>query len=178
MLSQVFEKTLQKFFKTESQNILTGVSERNLCSRFAMLLEQVAKEKGFQGYYADSEYNRKQDGRVKTILDKNMKVICITCDIILHSRGEIVNRDNLIAIEMKKSNRSEEEKQSDRERLRALTKSSYDDIWSFDGKTYPEHVCGYETGYFIELDLDNRTYIVQQFKNGDFLNQVSGVFGS
>ena len=175
MPSKIFEQALQEFLVQEQQNILSGVSERNLCARLAMPLERITKEKELNGYYADPEYNRKQNGRVKTILDENMQVINVTCDLILHSRGEILERDNLIAIEMKKSERPEEEKESDRARLRTLTKSTYDDVWSYDGETHPEHVCGYELGFFIELNILHKLYSVQQFQNGYLVSTMEGI---
>ena len=95
-----------------------------------------------------------------------MEVVTINCDLILHSRGEKMGNDNLIAIEMKKSTRPEEEKLSDKLRLRALTKSSYDDIWSYDGKAHPEHVCGYQLGIYIEIDIDKRNYLVEGYIGG------------
>lgn len=177
MLSQVFDKALTVFFESEAKNILSGVSERNLCARLAMSLQTLAHENGLVGYYADPEYNRKQNGKVKTILDEQTQVVNITCDLILHSRGEIMEKDNLIAIEMKKSERPEEEKYSDRARLRTLTKSSFDGVWSCDGKTHPEHVCGYELGYFVELDRENSSYVVQVFKAGDLVGEYGGKFG-
>ncbi|MDQ2070484.1 hypothetical protein [Natronospira bacteriovora] len=177
MLSQVFNEALQAFFEAEAQNILSGVSERNLCARLAMPLQVFANENGYPGYYADPEYNRKQNGRVKTILDDDMQVVTITCDLILHSRGEVMRKDNLIAIEMKKSERPEEEKISDRSRLRALTKSSFDGVWSYDGEAHPEHVCGYELGYFVELNPENRSYVVQVFKAGELIDEFGGQFG-
>ena len=111
------------------------------------------------------------------MMDDDMQVINIACDLILHSRGEIMEKDNLIAIEMKKSERPEEEKVSDRSRLRTLTKASFDDIWSYDGQTHPEHVCGYDLGYFVELNKDNSSYTVQEFKNGNLCGQFNGQFG-
>ncbi len=177
MLSQVFDKALMVFFETEAKNILSGVSERNLCARLAMPLQIIANENDFAGYYADPEYNRKQNGKVKTILDEQMQVVNITCDLILHSRGEIMGKDNLIAIEMKKSERPEEEKSSDRARLRTLTKSSFDGVWSYDGETHPEHVCGYEIGYFVELDREKSSYVVQVFKAGNLVSEYGGNFG-
>lgn len=177
MLPDIFKDALDEFFASEAQNILSGVSERNLCARLAMQLERIANEKGLHGYYADTEYNRKQNGKVKTMMDDDMQVISITCDLILHSRGEIIEKDNLIAIEMKKSERPEEEKVSDRSRLRTLTKASFDDIWSYDGQTHPEHVCGYDLGYFVELNKNNSSYTVQEFKNGNLCRQFNGQFG-
>lgn len=171
MLSHIFDQSLKEFFGNEVKQILSGVSERNLCARLSLKLQKFANENGFEGYYADPEYNRKQNGRIKTILDDDMKVINITCDLILHSRGEIIERDNLIAIEIKKSNRPEEEKENDRNRLRALTKSSYDEVWSFDGTTHPEHVCGYEIGYFVDIDLENQNFTVEKFEEGELVNQ-------
>ena len=176
MLSQIFTQSLSQFFANETQNIISGVSERNLCARFAMILERTAHNEGFNNYYADVEYNRKQNGEVKTILDDNMQIIVINSDLILHSRGEIPSRDNLITIEMKKSNRPESEKISDRTRLRTMTKSSYDDIWSADGETHPEHVCGYEIGYFIELDYVNRLYTIQKFRHGQQVDEYLDTF--
>ena len=171
VLHNMCSSSLDEFLSVERNNISSGVSERNLCARFSIILERIAKEYGFHGYYADTEYNRKQNEKVKTILDDDYKVVNVTCDLILHSRGEVINRDNLIAIEMKKSTRPEKEKHSDRERLRTLTKSSYDGVWSFDGETHPEHVCGYEMGIFVELDIENGFCLVQRFEKGDFVNQ-------
>ncbi|MBS0045159.1 hypothetical protein KFE26_23210 [Shewanella sp. M16] len=178
MLTQIFKQSLHKFFKTEAKNILSGVSERNLCSRLAIPLEILAHQHDLTDYYADIEYNRKQNGKVKTMLDNDMQVINITCDLILHSRGEVMERDNLIAIEMKKAERPEAEKISDRARLRTLTKASFDDVWSFDGQTHPEHVCGYEVGFFIELDKDKNYYKVQQFQGGELVSEFEGTFGA
>ena len=49
-----------------------------------------------------------------------------------------VEQDNLICIEMKKSNRLEKQKVKDKNRVKILTKKSYDDVYLFDGKTLPE----------------------------------------
>jgi len=176
MLKEIFKQTLEEFFDNETENILSGVSERNLCARLAMSLDRIAKENGITGYYADPEYNRKQNGQVKTILDEQLKIINITCDLILHSRGQILKKDNLIAIEMKKAERPNHEKQSDKARLKTLTKNSFDDIWSADGETHPEHVCGYELGYFIEIDLEKRNYIVEEFTSGSLTQEFSKRF--
>ena len=176
MINEIFQESLGLFLLRESSNITSGVSERNLCGRLAMALEAVSNERGLHGYYADTEYNRKQDGRIKTILDDGMVEVVINSDLILHSRGEIIARDNLIAIEMKKANRPEAEKVSDRARLRAMTKTSYDDVWSYDGITHPEYVCGYELGVFIELDSKRRTIRVEHFKNGNFIHANDAAF--
>ncbi|GAB5398860.1 MAG: hypothetical protein Aureis2KO_04450 [Aureisphaera sp.] len=166
ILMELFEEGRNWFFEKEIDNILAGVNERNLCGRLAMYFEKLLDKHGLSEYYSDPEYNRKQNGEIKTILDNEMRVIKINCDIIVHSRGKNIGRDNLLAIEMKKSNRPELEKLSDKIRLRALTKESYDSVWSIDGKTYPEHVCGYELGIYMELDIERRICLFESYEKG------------
>ena len=85
------------------------------------------------------------------------KIIRIKADLIVHSRGECVERDNLLALEMKKSYRSKKEKDADRNRLECLTKDSFNHEWSFDGTEPPEHVCRYAIGIYYEIDFDKNT---------------------
>lgn len=173
-IERLFGISFEEFLNTEAGNIASGVSERNLCARLAMLLSINLEKDGFHGYYVDPEYNRKQGGKVKTILDGDMNIISICCDIIIHTRGESIESDNLIAIEMKKESRPEREKQADRCRLRALTKSIHDDIWSYDGKTHPEHVCGYCLGIYIELDFRRRKWLLEYYRFGCFTESIVG----
>src|ERR1700733_6254376 len=102
VMRDIFYRAFETFLLRERANILNGISERNLCARLALYLEQEKDRAGLVGYHADPEYNRMQDGRIKLILDENLEEVSITCDLVLHSRGTIVRRDNLIAIEMKK----------------------------------------------------------------------------
>jgi hypothetical protein len=160
----LYRESQEQFIETELENILSGVSERNLCCRFAIILENNAKKFKLNGYYADAEYNREKNGRFKKIRDDNNQAISITSDLILHSRGNILDRDNLIAIEMKKSTRNENEKNCDRARLKAMTTANYDIIWFNNGVTHPEHVCGYELGVFIEIDNAQNRINVELFE--------------
>ncbi|MBO9644715.1 MAG: hypothetical protein J7603_16495 [Pseudacidovorax sp.] len=154
------------FFQHEIQELVEGVNERNNCGRMSIYLQQVAQQYGLVKYYADTEYNRKQNGSVKTIIDGRMKVIPVNCDLLLHSRGQVIAEDNLIAVEVKKSDAPKREKEKDRDRLRALTKASYDDIWSNDGVAVPEHVCGYVLGVFVELDRFKRVCSFEYYRGG------------
>lgn len=165
-LRTIFELALQNLCASEGASLTGNVSEQNICGRLAMYLEPLARQAGFQDYFADVEYNRKQEGAVKTILNGENKVIRICCDLLLHSRGEVKQRDNLVAVEMKKAGRPAQERVDNFDRLMALTKASYDDIWSADGKTLPEHVCGYELGAFVEINRKNRVLDVQYFIGG------------
>ena len=158
----------------EAKYILSDVSERSVCARLAQRMEVLARHH-LTGYYVDVENNRKQYGRVKTMLDDHMQEVKVTCDLILHSRGEIPRQDNIIAIEMTKAVHSEEKKNRDRARLRALTRPSHLDgervIYSADGSTHPEHVCGYQLGAFVELNWRQRTITIEFFANGNRIDR-------
>src|ERR1700693_4160376 len=172
-IKSAFEEAFSHFLHRERNNIVSGVSERNLCGRLAVILEGLRMSFGFDSYYADTEYDRKQGGKIKTILDDEMKVISITCDLIFHSRGEL-KRDNLLALEMKKAYRPEADNIRDRDRLRAMTKASYDEVWSSDGETDPEHVCGYELGIFVELNAEEAAFKIEEFRGGKLVAARSG----
>lgn len=166
-MRDLFYRAFERFTAMEGANVRNGVSERNLCHRLGIHLEDERREWGLYDYFVDAEYNRKQHGQLKTILDDQQRVINVTCDLILHSRGRLVSRDNLIAIEMKKSRRPRTEKEKDRARLRALTRSSYDGAWINTGVAPPEHVCGYEFGAFIELHVEACRITVEDFSGGE-----------
>jgi len=170
-LLNLFNESFKQFLECDLNNILNNVAERNLCSRLGFNIELNLRKYGIEGYYADTEYNRKQEGQVKTILDEEMEIVPVQCDLIIHSRGEIISKDNLIAIEMKKSTRPNTEKISDRKRLRALTKESYDDIWSNDGIALPEHVCGYDIGIYLILNIQKRNFKIEYYNKGVFIRQ-------
>lgn len=163
-LTKLFSEAFTVFLNKEKDNIVNGVAERNLCARLAQYIENLLPDYKLSNYVADSEYNRKQNGEIKTILDEKLQIIPIQCDIIVHSRGHHIKNDNLIAIEMKKAYQSKTDKDNDRKRLRALTKDSYDDMWSSDGKTHPEHVCGYALGVYIEIDPDQKKCLLEFYK--------------
>lgn len=165
-LLSMFKKASSVFFEKERENILAGTAERNLSGRLAVYLENLLSEFGLIGYYSDPEYNRKQGGQIKTILDNELNVIIICPDVVVHSRGNNIEQDNLIVIEMKKSFRPQYEKDSDRKRLRAMTKDSYDDVWSYDGKTHPKHVCGYGLGVYMEINTEQRQCLLEYYKKG------------
>ncbi|NIK22888.1 hypothetical protein [Paenibacillus lupini] len=161
----MFEKANNLFLLEQSKLIISGVSERTLCGALMIYLHDQIKETTYSGYYVDIEYNR-NNGKLKTIINENVEVIRINCDIIIHSRGENINKDNLIAIEMKKSVSGKKEKIKDKNRLIALTKDSFDDIWAFDGTNFPEHVCGYRLGVYYEVNAVNRNVLIEYYLKG------------
>lgn len=152
--------------------MIEGVSERNSCCRLANYMERITSTTGLEGYIADAEYNRKQGGRVKTIIDGNEKVVTITADLILHSRGALAE-DNLVAIEMKKSDRPVQEKSDDRDRLRAMTKAPRALI-GLDAA--PDHVCGYRLGIYIELNNKARQALIERYVGGERVDSTTRVY--
>jgi hypothetical protein len=65
---------------------------------------------GLAGYYADTEYYRKQGGQLKTIFTGRVKDLVIRNDLIQHGRVNSAFEDNLIALEVKKAGRPEPER--------------------------------------------------------------------
>ena len=177
LLKTLFDKANYAFLRNEAELIDSEVAERTLCGAFKTHFEKLASNAGIKGYYVDVEYNR-NNGQIKTILDENMEIISIQCDLILHSRGHNVKQDNLVALEMKKSYRDEESKNSDRMRLRALTKSSYNnDIWSYDGTSLPKRVCRYILGVYYEVDVGNRFVLLEYYKGGEMVGKKKIFYG-
>ncbi len=166
----IFHEANAKFLSLNTDLFTTEVAERTLCGALMVAINGVIK-KGFdrlnryKNYFVDVEYNR-NEGIVKTIINDDLKIVPINCDLILHSRGHHKWQDNLIAIEMKKVNRPEAEKLNDRNRLIALTRLT-DGVWSADGVTLPEHVCGYVLGIYYEVDTKNMTAHIEFYSEGD-----------
>jgi len=153
LLTELFDEANVSFLKADKDLFYDGVSERTLCGALKRHIENKKWRRIAPQYKVDVEYDR-NDGELKTVIvGENRMIRSITCDLILHSRGKIIKQDNLIALEMKKAYRDGQSKTDDKNRLMALTKSSYDDIWSFDGKTLPEHVCRYILGVYYEVDI-------------------------
>lgn len=170
LLFNIFEGANRKFLENEKDLIYSGVSERTLCGSLMTHLNEEIKGTDFSEYYVDVEYNRNK-GKIKTILKDNIEVISINCDIILHSRGKLPNRDNLIAIEMKKHSNKESEKIKDKNRLIALTKDTFNDVWSFNGRDLPQHVCRYELGIYYELNVKKSEVYLEYYRKGQ-LNSI------
>lgn len=166
----LFENVNNEFLQYESALILSGVSERTICGALMYYLSRGIEGTALYKYHVDIEYNR-NNGKIKTIVNGDEQVINITCDLIIHSRGENIEQDNLICIEMKKAYRPQSEKDKDRERLKALTKNTFSDTWSYDGTTLPAHVCRYLLGVYYEIDIRNKSIKVEYYRGGEFLKE-------
>lgn len=169
-LERIFEKANQQFLKRNSMLFEMKVSERTLCGALMIELYEVIKDTAYSSYFVDVEYNRNVGGKLKT-LQKTIKgmdeqIVTINCDLIVHSRGQFLSQDNLIALEMKKSTGRRIDKNSDRIRLQCLTKSPEQEVWSYGGKALPEHVCGYRLGIYYEVNFSKNSILVEYYKSG------------
>lgn len=175
-MTALFERSNRVFLSGEASNIVNGTSERCLCGALMLRLRGMLDQTAFSGYYVDIEYNRNQGGMLKTIVNGSEGVVPITCDLIIHSRGENLLRDNLMAIELKRNTHSKSDRDSDKLRLKCLTKDSFDDVWSYDGTTLPEHVCRYILGVYYEINKDRRTAQINYYAKGRMIHQYSVPF--
>lgn len=154
---------LKKLFKLANVDLInldkdlfdTEVSERTLCGALMLHLHKRIKQTIYSNYHVDVEYNRNKGGSLKTIAKTvqgpNFDIIKINCDLIVHSRGKCIEQDNLIAIEM----------------IKCLTKDSFDDVWAFDGKSLPEHVCRYIIRVYYEINYNKRKIELEYYYKGE-----------
>lgn len=164
----IFEHANQRLLSRDFDLIERNVSERTICASLMLHLKSSLWGTPFHSYCVDVEYNRNKDGRVKTIIDQDEVITNITCDLIVHSRGNYIEQDNLIALEMKKSSRRGSEKQKDRNRLVALTRDK-NSAWSYDGVTLPDHVCRYILGIYYEIDFDHHRIYLEYYRHGELM---------
>jgi hypothetical protein len=172
----IFEAANKVFLEKETGSLLLGVSERNLCGSLMLHFRKALDATTYKQYHVDVEYNRNKAGKLKTIINGDLAPITICCDLIVHSRGQIVNQDNLIAVEMKRNTHSRQEKDKDKLRLKSLTKDRFDDIWSFDGTTLPEHVCRYVLGIYYELNVERRWIDINYYVKGNLFKEYRVTF--
>lgn len=164
-LETVYVFAFNTFINRDLQLIHSNAHEQSWSHRIASYMEHAANA-ACPGYHVDCEYNRNGDG-LKQIRTLDGKVANITCDIILHSRGSIPEEDNLIAIEIKKSNRKLEHKNDDRERVKALTMSiDGEELYSYNGSMLPRYVCGYGMGIYLEYDVGSKKFIEEFYADG------------
>lgn len=170
-LERIFEKANKSFLRKNMILFKTQVSERTLCGALMIELYEVLKKTKFSDYFVDVEYNRNIGGKLKTLkktmLGFDERIVTINCDLIVHSRGQNIFRDNLIALEMKKSTGKRIDKDNDKNRLECLTKSPVQDVWSYGGQVLPEHVCGYVLGIYYEVNFKRNCIMIEYYKNGD-----------
>jgi hypothetical protein len=157
ILETLFKEALETFVAREFALVRKNAHEQAMCHRLAWYVEHSKNCHGLEQYWVDTEYNRHGDNVKRIRHAVTGEPINIVCDLLLHSRGELPD-DNLIAVEMKKEDGKESDKQSDRERLQALT------IACPEGQ--PDHVCGYKLGYYVEVDVKAASLLVEEYRQG------------
>jgi len=112
--------SLQRLYEVDYFNISNGVSERNICARLSHHMENIMHELvDYREYFADVEYNRKNDGTGKCCENKQNVARPMVSDLIVHQRN---SESNLMAIEMKRWN-NYDKRDADRERLETVVSS-------------------------------------------------------
>lgn len=120
IIYDILEPSIYRLYHMDFDNIRIGVSERNICARLALHMENLMRSCShrdlFEGYYADVEYNRMGNGELKRYENSEHLPQYMVSDLLIQSRGEA---RNLLAVEMKRKgnyvNRNE-----DRQRLESL----------------------------------------------------------
>ena len=168
LMKEMFQYVNSRFLSKEKALLYDNVSERSWYGHFCRYFYSARRKYGIDKCYkADIEYNRNK-GMLKAILDDthDLKPINIVCDVILHSRGTNIEQDNLICIEMKKSTEPKEDKEADKNRVRILTKDSFDGVWSYDGTALPEYVCRYILGVYYEVNIKKSEIYIEYYNKG------------
>ena len=165
-INQYFDAAFSRFLLEERANVTGLASERNLCGQLSRILNEDRQASQLDEFIADPEYNRQNLNQIKTIIDDELNVITITSDIVFHRRGHAGLENNLMAIEMKKSDQPLEKRNDDRNRLRALTNQDVDSIQVLNGA--PEHVRGYCLGVYLELDVKTLVFTIEKYSNGEW----------
>ncbi|WP_316185803.1 MULTISPECIES: hypothetical protein [unclassified Bradyrhizobium] len=163
-LEDIFREALDEFLAREFTLVRKNAHEQSFCGRLAIYLDHSKDRHGLQSYYVDVEYNRKGEGRKQILHPQTGEPINVVCDLLLHSRGELRD-DNLIAVEMKKMDGRDADKQSDRQRLQALT-------MPLPSGGEQEYVCGYAIGFYLEVETRNATLLVEEYRQGHLTQEA------
>lgn len=152
-LIDIFQKAKNEFLKKERDIIKNDTNERTLTQRLAFYLEfQLRKNIKYENYSVDCEYNRKEEDIKRLKFGKNTDKKEIYPDIIVHQRKI---KNNLIAIEMKKTTSRNTDKIKDIEKLEALTDRKND--------------YHYTLGIYFELDITDNNNIINFFVDGEVI---------
>ncbi len=167
-LIKLFEESNERFINNNQELFMYRVSERTLCGALMLELYKSLIENGFGDYYVDVEYNRHLGNDLK-IFRKDIATSesfkGIYTDLIVHSRGKKTECDNLIALEMKKSNSKKEYKDNDKKRLAALT--TMPGVYDFQSQKSNQYVFGYEYGIYYEINFNKGEVFTQYYKEGE-----------
>lgn len=159
------------FLSEHLEDIEDDVAERSLCADLKTIIDRKLPCCGLSSYSADADYDRAKGGMIKSALIKG-GITTIQCDLLIHGKGHC-NPDNLLCLEMKKSYRKQSEKDSDRDRLMALTSND-----SFVIQPPKGHglVNGYLTGIYYDISKKTHIVIIEIYRDGELINKETGNF--
>ena len=106
ILNDILIPSLKKLYDIDYNNIKLGVSERNICARLALHMENMMREYDnqnsshmFSKYFADVEYNRMGNGDIKKYENSEKRPQSMVNDLLIQCRDY---KRNFLAIEMKR----------------------------------------------------------------------------
>ena len=171
---ELFYNANKLFIEDNIRNIELGVSEITLQGAFSQAFKECLKEMKIYNYYSDINYN-KNKYFTKCIINEQMEYFDIFCDLIIHSRGENLDQDNLLAIEMKKKE-NKKDRLKDRRRLEIMTSDSYIGEILFD--ELPPYICRYSLGIFYDLDIKKRQIKLDFYQHGALVKKQTIYYNS
>lgn len=151
IIFDLLENALEEFYAKEQRNLELDIHEIAHGHRLALYFEkqireydEVHQEKLFENYYVDIEFNRTEGGAVKTVV-YNGELHETRCDILLHSKGNVPDRENLLIIELKKEHSTNKEQE---------------DIWEINRMVSPREegapdaaICNTLLGVYLKIGL-------------------------
>ena len=164
---EIFYNANRLFIKDNIRNIELGVSEVTLQGNFSQAFKEILKEMKIYNYYSEINYNKNKQF-TKCIINEKMEYFDIFCDLIIHSCGENLEQDNLLAIEMKKKE-NRKDRLKDRKRLEIMTSDSYVGEILFD--ELPTYICRYSLGIFYDLDVKKRQIELDFYQHGELIKK-------
>ena len=163
VIYEILIPSLQQLYEKDYFNIRNGVSERNICARLAHHMEIIMdRSNHFNGYFADVEYNRKNDGTIKHSEGYKKVSLTMVSDLIVHKRNA---DNNLLAVEMKRWNNYDKRKE-DRDRLKSIVSSPE------EGKDD----CVYDTTLGAFIIYSTQKVLIEFYENvngkGDWIGEI------
>ncbi|MBE6123975.1 MAG: hypothetical protein E7184_00325 [Erysipelotrichaceae bacterium] len=154
---ELFLKARDTFLDSNRDLIKLNLNERNYCHHLACEITSLLRQSNFKKYFCDVEYNR-DHGQIKTIKTNDGNIRNINVDLIIHSRCNDEENDNMLALEMKKISNTDQDIENDRERLRYLTNMN---------REYR-----YKYGILFLIDCNNVKANIEIYQNGRKNNMI------
>lgn len=146
IIRDILIPSLLRLYEIDFDNIKNDVSERNICARLSLHIENNMrkydfehKTKLFQRYYADVEYNRMGNGNIKKYENSEHLPKKMVNDLLIQSRGP---EPNFLVVEMKKEY-NKQKVEEDKGRIISMVSPSSQD-------SHEQYVHDTLVGAFIE----------------------------